>query len=564
MSEKRSVWELFLKDSVSNKLNPLNGAADKLSGKFSNLNDRINRTHGNLNELGNNIPGVGRGLEMLNSPMLAVGAGIAVVGAGMYKSAQLAMDFETGMAKINATAQLGDQPLSQLHDRIQEIASASGGNFEKVPEAYEKILSQTGKVNLSLDILETSVKGAKAGFTDIDVVAGALAQTLSVVGEQNTTASEVMDTLLKAKRVGAGEFKDFAQYMPQLVASANNMNISFKDTAGLFSYMTAKGQSSADAAMLMQNAFTALQKNDVIKGLGAKGIPLFNVDGSRKNVKDIFLDLSKKLSGLTDKQKTKFFIDIGLNDAQAKNAFSVLTSDAGKFKNIMEDVNNALGETDSQLESTANRARSWGDIGDQMKSWGVSIGEYLLPVIDALMQGIEGFGRDFVGMFTGETWKDQDAYAKMNADVEQYKKQQAADYAYRLTQQKFGDKMSFGAGTETNKFYDEAFQKFLNVAGGPSKNDIVKGEDGKEMKDVFGAKNGKGTEGKDSKLQSGIDSVSGGGKQTRNVIVTINKMVENINVHAATVKESSTEIKRIVEETMLRAVQGSELALGNG
>ncbi len=559
MSDKRSVWELLLKDSVTKILNPLNGAADKVSAKFAGLQDKINRTEIALKGISNEVPGMSRGLDMLSSPMMLAGAGIAAVGAGLYKSGQLALDFETGLAKINATAQLNDSSLGKLHDRLQDIGGESGGNFEKVPEAYEKILSQTGKVNLSLDILETSLKGAKAGFTDIDVVAGALAQTLSVVGEQNTSASEVLDTLLKAKGVGAGEFKDFAQYMPQLIASAANMNISFKDTAGMFSYMTAKGQSAADSAMLMQNAFTALQKNEVIKGLGSKGINLFNAEGARRNIKDVFVDLSKKLSGLSDKQKTNFFIDIGLNDAQAKNAFSVLTSDADKFKNIMEGVNNALGETDKQLAATSNRARDWGDIFDQVKSWGVSLGEYILPVVDALVSGITGFARDFKNLLTGELFKDQPAYddVKLRAD-----KKNASDAAYKLTQQKFGADMSFGEGRGENKFYADSYNKFMKqLSGLDSKNNIVKDDAGK-MKNPFGKTEGS-TDGTGNKLKSGLEEISAGGKQTRNVIVTINKLVENINIHAATVKESGNDLTRQIEEIVLRAIQGSELALGN-
>lgn len=152
MTEKRSVWELLLKDSVTTKLNPLNGAADKLSTKFTGLQDKISKTESAFKGAANEIPGMSRGLDMLSNPMMLAGAGIAAVGAGLYKAGNLALDFETGMAKINATAQLGAGDLGKLQDRLQDIGSNSGGNFEQIPQAYEKILSQTGNVNLSLNI----------------------------------------------------------------------------------------------------------------------------------------------------------------------------------------------------------------------------------------------------------------------------------------------------------------------------------------------------------------------------------------------------------------------------
>lgn len=361
------------------------------------------RLSGKISEGMDSLPGFG----MLKNPALLYGsAALAAISFGKA-AVQTSMDWEYGMKKINATAQLPMSTLDKLDARLTEIGSHSGGNFSRVPEAYEKILSVNGKVNTSLDVLEVALKGAKAGFTDLDLVGSALAQTMAVVGAQNTTASEVMDTLLKAKAVGAGEFSDFATYLPQLTASARNIGTSMKETAGLFAFMTFKGQSAANAAMLMENAFTALQKKDIIVGLKKNGIDMFNKDGSRKAIDQILLDLTKKISGFTDKQKTKFFLDIGLNDAQARTAISVLTSDANNLARIMNDVANANGETDRQLALTGNQRRDWGDIGDQWKKIAKDFGEILKPVIVGLAQVLDGFIgglNDFMSgeMFTGK------------------------------------------------------------------------------------------------------------------------------------------------------------------
>lgn len=559
----RSVWELVLKESASKGLNALAGLADKTSNSFGHAQDKINRTQHALAGAANEIPAVSRGVDMLNNSSVLLGAGLMAIGTGLYKATSLAYDYNLGMAKINATAQLGDESLGKLKERLKDIGSHSGGNFEKIPEAYEKILSQTGKVNLSLDILETAVKGSKAGFTEIDTVAGALAQTLSVVGEGNTTAREVMDTLLMAKGVGAGEFKDFAQYMPQLIAAGANMNIAFKDTAGLFSFMTAKGQSASDSAMLMQNAFTALQKNEVMKGLQQKGINLFDAQGMRRNVKDVFLDLTDKLNGLTDKQKSAFFIDIGLNDAQARNAFSVLTSDGAKFEKIMNSVNNAMGETDRQLAATANSARSWGDTWDEIKSWGEGIGSVILPIIDSMVQGLSFVGSMIKDLFTTGRIHDTDKMAALDKNT---KETIALQKGQEMTMAKFGDKTFDKNGVmtkEADAFNTKLVQGILAGYAG-QKNQIVD-EKGVAMKNVFKKESGLNDPSSsiNKRMQSSIDGVSGGGKTVRNVNVTINKMVEQLIVKAGTVSESATEIENKMKEYLLRAIQGSEIALSN-
>ena len=67
-----------------------------------------------------------------------------------------------------------------------------------------------------------------------------------------------------AKGVGAGEFADFARYMPNLIAGASNLGIAYKEVAGTFAYMTGKGQSAERAAVLMENAFSVLGRVDVV------------------------------------------------------------------------------------------------------------------------------------------------------------------------------------------------------------------------------------------------------------------------------------------------------------
>lgn len=411
--------------------------------------------------------------NLLKSPALLAGAGAVMLASFGKAATDASMQFEHGMSKINATAQLPAETLGKLKGRLLDIGSHSGGNFDNITNAYEKILSTTGKVNLSLDITQTAVKGAQAGFADIDLVAGALAQTLASVGHKNATANEVMDTLLKAKAVGAGEFADFAQYLPQLIAAGRNLGITFKDTAGIFSFMTFKGQSATDSAMLMQNAFTALQKKDIIVGLKAKGVDLFNADGSRKNIQKVFVELEGKMRRLTDKQKTKFMIDIGLMDAQARNAFSVLTSDAKEFQRVMNEVNNSIGETDRQLAATGDRTRTWGNIGDEWKSVAVKTGDILMPIVDAVTSVVSGIVTTTSELLSKEYWKKMFGFHApegVNRDkaerdrIDWMDRQYAEQYTGASTQtgvKKFG--LPMGMSPEELNYLKE--QKAYEIAG---------------------------------------------------------------------------------------------------
>lgn len=345
---------------LTNELNELETAAD--GGKFKKW----------ASEAFDAIPGA----SLLKNPLVA-----GITAATFAGSA--GMTFDENMAKVNITAQLDEAGLDDLKKRLKQIAADNKTDIQVVPVGFEAINSQVNDVELSLSILDAALKGSKAGFTDLDTVSAALAQTLSIVGKENTTAQEVLDTFFAAKRVGAGEFADFARYMPNLIAGADNLGITYKEVAGTFAYMTGKGQSAERAATLMENAFSVLGRVDVRKKLSAAGVDVFDDTGKIRSVVDIFTDLQNVLGGLNDEQKSSLLEQFGLVDKEAKSAFSVLMSDTEKLRESMNDVANSTGETTAALGYSRNAVQQATEVWNQFKNVGLQVGEIILPVISA-------------------------------------------------------------------------------------------------------------------------------------------------------------------------------------
>lgn len=370
---------------LTNELNELETAAG--GGKFKKW----------ASEAFDAIPGA----NLLKNPLVA-----GITAATFAGSA--GMTFDENMAKVNITAQLDEAGLDDLKKRLKQIAADNKTDIQVVPVGFEAINSQVNDVELSLSILDAALKGSKAGFTDLDTVSAALAQTLSIVGKENTTAQEVLDTFFAAKRVGAGEFADFARYMPNLIAGADNLGITYKEVAGTFAYMTGKGQSAERAATLMENAFSVLGRVDVRKKLSAAGVDVFDDTGKIRSVVDIFTDLQNVLGGLNDEQKSSLLEQFGLVDKEAKSAFSVLMSDTEKLRESMNDVANSTGETTAALGYSRNAVQQATEVWNQFKNIGLQIGEIILPVISAgltvaggVLDGVSVVMDTVIGFFSG-------------------------------------------------------------------------------------------------------------------------------------------------------------------
>jgi len=338
------------------------------------------------------LPGAG----FITNPVVAATAAVGFM-------TKQALDFDEGMAKINITAQLSGDKLQSLRDDILAVGKGLKIDPAQLTPTFEKILSQVGDVDVSMKIFESTLKGSKAGFTDASIVADALAQSVSAIGAKNADAQQVLDVLFAAKRVGAGEFADYARYVPGLIADARNLGIAFQDTAGIFAYMTAKGNSAERSAMLMQNAFTALGKSEIQEGLAGAGVQVFDKAGNIRAIDEIMGDLSVKMKALgSDEARTNFLEGIGLRDAQAKSAFSTLTSEVDKLKVALDATRNATGETDAAMNFAKNPAmelkETWNGFKLTLTEAGtgflsilepvVKLGGFIFSVLDPVLTGV--------------------------------------------------------------------------------------------------------------------------------------------------------------------------------
>lgn len=352
-----------------------NREIERLNGQISKLETtKGGRLKSWMSDLSGNIPSIAK------NPLTLAAAGI---GLGVKD----AMSFDEGMAKVNITARLEGDAFEELKRKTKKIAQDNKADEIIAPVALEKIISQVGDVDASLSILDATLKGSKSQFADMDTVAGALAQTMSIVGK-SATADEVLDTFIASKRVGAGEFSDFANYMPGLIAGADALGIKYKEVAGLFAYMTGKGQRADQASVLMGNMFTMLGRGEVTGKMKKAGINVFDDKGKIRGTLDIFRDMQKVMSKMSDQKKAAFLEGLGIVDKEAKGAFVVMTSDLDKLQRSLKEVADSAGETERALAFSANSVQRAHELWYAFKSRLASIGEAILPLVNAGMAGL--------------------------------------------------------------------------------------------------------------------------------------------------------------------------------
>ena len=382
-----------LTGGAAHKLAELTGAADKVGkvggGVFGGLSNSLGSLKSGVMEAANEIPGLNQVIGLATNPYVAIAAGVAAGDTAAAKATGMAMDFEKGMAQINTTARLGRPELDALRGQLLTMGAKSTVPLEEIPAAFNQIISAVGDSKKALDIFGPSLKASQAGFTDIRTIADAVTNVMGAVG--NATPTEALDAMFAAVRLGKGEFKDFAQYLPKIIPLANNAGIKYQEVAGAFALMTAKGQKAEQASMLLENAMSALGKTEVIygsksvKGFERSGIAIFDNHQKIRKLVDIVGDVSKKTQGMSDRQRQAFLAGLGL-DQQAAASFSILAQNAGELKDFVKGTTNSAGEMEAAYKRSISPSDKLMLLQQQWKKVMMDVGYKILPYVNKALE----------------------------------------------------------------------------------------------------------------------------------------------------------------------------------
>jgi len=329
------------------------------------------------------IPGVSGALSMLANPYILLTAVVLAFGAGLFKATMYANDWHTQMAKVNVTAGLTHTELGKLSDKILEIGGRNVAPLEEVPQAFNRIISAGLSVNESLATLEPTLRAAKAGFTDIETVAAAAVSTMQSSGQD---ANRVYDVLFATLNKGNAEFKDVAQYLPKVIPLARNVGFALDETAGAWASLTTK-LSAEQSTTALQGIMRALADKDRVKAFKAIGVNIFDDKGKARPLLNIITDLSKEMSGLSDKQRMLKFGNLGM-DQESVLGFATLIQDIPNLKASIDATVNSQGALNKAYADSVTPLDAWKQTLNLLKLEAIKIGEAFLPTLTAIGNGV--------------------------------------------------------------------------------------------------------------------------------------------------------------------------------
>ncbi len=388
------------------------GAANKLDGIRAGFKK-------NFNNLADEIPQLDGLRRVVTNPLAQAVAGAAAMGVYLKDATALSAEFDKSMAKVNVTLQKSPAELRNIGNQVAEIARKNGlANLSDAPLALNKIVSAgIDDTKQALALLDPTLKAAKAGFTDVETVAGAAVSVIKSSGIDNAT--RVYDVLFATLNKGNAEFRDIANYLPQIIPSARAAGVSLEEVGGSFAYLTAQGLRSEQASTGLKNFVEAIGNTDRVKAFKGLGVEVFDkATGKMRGVLPIIADLKVALSSISrEDQRAKILDSLGLND-EARMVVNSMTQNIGELAKTIDFTTNSTGQFAKAVESSKSLGDEWGQTLANLNAVKRAIGNVALPIITAGLHQLNeafnvaiGFANNF-----GNTVAPMIDWVRTNAD----------------------------------------------------------------------------------------------------------------------------------------------------
>ncbi|UYO55706.1 phage tail tape measure protein [Rhodopseudomonas palustris] len=337
---------------------------------------------------------------------------------GMAKTLQApvsaASAFETAMLNIAQKADLSDEAMAKLGNRIRELAPIVNKSALEVAKGMDTLVGFGLDPERAEALLAPIGRAATAYQAEVDDLAKAGFSALDNLKVKTDEFGKALDVMAQSGKEGAFELKDMATYFPQLTAAAQALGMTGVTAVGRLSaalQIARKGASDGSAAATnTKNLMQKIISPETTKKFKELGIDIRKeLDKTKKSGGDIF----EMIARLTEKAVKGDLSKIGdlFQDAQVQDFLRPLIQNIGEYRRIRDEALKATGVVDKDFaRRMLTNAAQVEAFKIQVNDLSISIGNALLPNLNLLLtrlrpvvKSFEQFARNNPGLVSGVT-----------------------------------------------------------------------------------------------------------------------------------------------------------------
>lgn len=337
---------------------------------MADLKKTVELIFGGVDNTGGAISSVGRGLDSLTNKagslsgplanvtdsILKLDAAIVAVGvAALGFATKESISFEAALIDLQKVLGESEGSASDYSDQFSELSSRFGVNADAIIQSTAEFRQAGFNIKDSLSLVEQSLLAVNAADLTTQQSSELLIGTLAGFQAPASRAADLLDVLNAVSNKAGASVQQLGDGFRILAPVANTLGLSFEETAALLTPVVEVTRSGTESANALKTAISNLikptkERKELLED--ELGIQL-EVNGERRDTKDVLYDLIEATQGLDNNEKQRIATVIA--GAEQMSRFIAVLNGAERSEEILQI---ALQSSGSALEEFQTKTES--------------------------------------------------------------------------------------------------------------------------------------------------------------------------------------------------------------
>jgi TP901 family phage tail tape measure protein len=348
---------------------------------------------------GKSLQSAGQAMRNTGAAMTA-GLTVPLAAAG-FAAVRQSMQFEQSFALIQGLIGASETDVASYRDAVLSLSGSTGRAPNELAAALYFLTSSGLEGKAAIDALAESARAANAGLGVTQDIANLVSSGLNAYAKSGITATQIVDQLTAAVRVGKAEPSEFAHSLGMVLPIASEMGVTFAEASAAVASMTLTGNQTQTAVVQLRGVLASLLKpgkaaEDTLASLGltSQGIR----DQLRMEGLLPTLNRLKAAFEGNDEAVAKVFDDVrpltavlsltGENSAKVAAAFDAVNKSSGDMGRAFDIISRST--TGRMNQALAN-----------LQAMLISIGDILAPVVVKISEFANAAAKGWARMDAG-------------------------------------------------------------------------------------------------------------------------------------------------------------------
>lgn len=404
--------------------------------------------------------GVGKlqsiGGKMVGGIIKGTAAAAAGVGAIAAASIKVGSSFEASMSQVAATMGItvneiaaGSESFQKLEDAAREAGATTQFSAMEASEALNYLALAGYDTDKAIGALPDVLDLAMAGGLDLGRAADIATKSMNSLGLESDELTGFIDKIAVTAQKSGTDVDQLGEAMLTVGGTAKIMAGGTTEMAAQLGILADAGIAGAEGGTALRNVLLALSAptKKQADALAALGVETYDANGEFRNTNDIFEDMNKKLSTMSEKERAEVLSSI-FNKVDLKSANALLGASGDRFNELAGYIDDSNGAAKAMGETLNDNLIGKMEI---LKSGLSELGISIYKELDTPLKGVTETAIGYVEQLT-KAFQEDGLEGMVNAvgDILANIVDQVANFAPKVVEMATSLIMSFVSGIRDN------------------------------------------------------------------------------------------------------------------